>query len=77
MLKIKISDTQAPTQALNARAKKRQLLIVDDEVGILSLLQSLFSPLYTVRTAASGLDALAILHQGFAPQVSLFTKIIW
>lgn len=56
-------------QSAEAQVQQRRLLLVDDEPGILLLLTSLFAPLYTVRAAGSGAEALSILHGGYAPQV--------
>ncbi|MCU0427124.1 MAG: hybrid sensor histidine kinase/response regulator [Candidatus Kapabacteria bacterium] len=70
MLKIKKSSDQAPMQESSPSSQKeRRLLIVDDEAGILLLLNSLFSPFYSVRTAESGAEALALLREGFSPEV--------
>jgi signal transduction histidine kinase len=73
MLRIKKPDTQNTAQntehPAEAHVQKRRLLLVDDEPGILLLLTSLFAPLYTVRVAGSGAEALSILHGGYAPQV--------
>ncbi|MCU0426988.1 MAG: hybrid sensor histidine kinase/response regulator [Candidatus Kapabacteria bacterium] len=76
MLRIKSPQTElgirsfSPTEQQYPKEEQR-LLIVDDEKDILLTLKELFSPFYTVRTAASGTDALAILESGFIPQVIL------
>ncbi len=76
MLRIKpthpggVSSSFSPSEQQYSKEEQR-LLIVDDEKDILLTLKELFSPFYTVRTAASGTDALAILESGFIPQVIL------
>ena len=45
------------------------LLLVDDEPHLLELLDFIFSKLYTVRTAQSGMDAIRLLREGFQPKV--------
>jgi signal transduction histidine kinase len=70
MLRIKSSSPDNITQVLSAGEEYR-LLILDDEPDILLTLHELFSPLYTVRTAESGAQALAIIESGFVPQVIL------
>ncbi len=67
MLKIQASGTEATTDALS----DRKLLIVDDEPDLVKTLELLFVSHYTVKTATSGEEALAILKQGFIPQVIL------
>jgi signal transduction histidine kinase len=70
MLRIKSSSPDNIAQVLSAGEEYR-LLILDDEPDILLTLHELFSPLYTVRTAESGAQALAIIESGFVPQVIL------
>ncbi len=70
MLRIKPVLSDSSTISLSAKEEYR-LLIVDDERDILLTLHELFSPLYTVRTAESGAQALAIIQSGFIPQVIL------
>lgn len=70
MLKIKkVSAEEIVLQIDGGEPEKRRLLLVDDEVGILRLLTSLFSPHYAVHTAESGYEALKVLQEGFSPQV--------
>jgi DNA-binding NtrC family response regulator len=69
MLKIKPSFASAVTTTSEEPSNNRRLLIVDDEYDILTTLNALFSPLYSVRTAESGMEALDIIQGGFAPQV--------
>ncbi len=70
MLTIKKVSTEETMQiAESVESKKRRLLLVDDEPGILRLLTGLFSPFYLVRTAGSGYEAMKVLQEGFSPQV--------
>ncbi len=51
--------------------QKGKLLIVDDESAFLKILSLMFSKYYEVRTASNGMDALAILNEGFNAEVIL------
>lgn len=69
MLKIKPSSSVREEHTSEESTKNRRLLVVDDEVDILTTLTVLFSPYYTVKAAGSGLEALAIIQGGFVPEV--------
>jgi signal transduction histidine kinase len=68
MLKLQTPSSPQP-ETLSQQTSK--LLIVDDEPDLLTTLEILFSPYYTVITANSGQAALEILKNGFIPQVIL------
>lgn len=70
MLRIKSALPDSSPLSRSVKEEYR-LLIVDDERDILLTLHELFSPHYTVRTAESGAQALAIIQSGFIPQVIL------
>lgn len=58
-----------PSQVQLEKPSYRKLLIVDDEVALLTLLENLFADVYEVQTAESGDYALTLLSQGFMPEV--------
>lgn len=66
MLRIQDVSEQSATEGMQGN-----LLIIDDETSITTLLERQFRNDYTVRTAASGEDALDIINSGFIPHVIL------
>jgi two-component system chemotaxis response regulator CheY len=51
------------------RTYKPIILLVDDNVFILQLLTKILEAKYSVRTAADGLEALVLIHQGVKPDL--------
>ncbi len=71
MLKLKTSRSTELPKETAFEQQKRNLLIVDDEESLLTMLVNLFGDMYAVRSATSGADALQILAEGFTPEVIL------
>ena len=54
----------APADTTPSTPNQQTLLVVDDDQDLRNFLESNFAPQYTVKTAADGNEALAILAQG-------------
>jgi two-component system chemotaxis response regulator CheY len=51
------------------RTYKPVILLVDDNTFIIKLLTKILEAKYSIRTAANGLEALALIHQGVKPDL--------
>ena len=49
----------------------KKILIVEDNVSMRFLLESILKTSYSVRTADDGLTAMVVLHKGFVPDLIL------
>lgn len=47
------------------------LLVVDDDIAVITVLERMFKDQYVIRTAMSGERAIDLIHEGFIPQVIL------
>jgi signal transduction histidine kinase len=68
---LKLNTAASANEEASSARERRPLLIVDDEESIVLTLRKIFDPLYDVKTARSGAEALHLLSGGFRPCVIL------
>jgi DNA-binding NtrC family response regulator len=71
MLDLSIQDAPAPHVAPEPESFRRKVLVLDDNVLMISLLQRMFESQFDVHGCSSGEEALAALNSGQAPDVLL------
>lgn len=76
MIRLNVDDDEPPMLDIGGddhgsalQTPLRRVLIVDDEEMLVQMLAKLFRNVYDVRTATSGAEGLAILREGFVPEL--------